>query len=161
MRLSHFTQVMPTSRARRAATARRGPFPAADRSFRMPAGCRRASTHRGAKGCGQNSANNPGHGFFHLLIRTEENNFDGAVERMTFSEQRGERRAGPANVANGAHEPGLELLPEHSSVAVTVLRLRALISASRQCPRYLQEAGDFEFPVGAVHFGQRHSCWTW
>src|SRR5205814_5720814 len=42
--------------------------------------------------------------FFNVLIRAEENDYDGAAKRMTFSEQRGERRAGPVNVADSTQD---------------------------------------------------------
>src|SRR5439155_11295316 len=57
------------------------------------------------------------------------------------------------NVADGAHETGIGTVARTFERGGDGSALARLDFGQRQCPRYLQEAGDFEFPVGAVHFG--------
>jgi len=91
--------------------------------------------------------------FFHLLVGAEEHGFDGAVERAAFLEQRGKRRAGPAQVADGAHETGIRAVAGTFERGGNSPAFARLDVGERKPFRLLHQAGDFQLPFAGVHFG--------
>ena len=87
--------------------------------------------------------------FLHLLIRAEEHHLDAALERRALVEQRGQRRARPAHVANRAHETGAVAVAAALQRGRDGLALALLNLIERQRPALAHQAADFQgVPLG-------------
>ena len=89
--------------------------------------------------------------FLDFLVRAEEDDFDGAFQWMTFLEQGGERRAGPADIADGAHETGIGAVAGTLERGGHGLALARLDFRDCKSPRLLHQAGDVQSPLVEVN----------
>ena len=91
---------------------------------------------------------------FGALVGPEENDFDAALQRRALIEEAGERRAGPAHVANGAHEGAAHAVAAALQCGRNRFTFARLNVGQRQLSWLAHQAGDFQH----VFFGaqRRH-----